>query len=126
MQILDIKKWADYEEIECKTDVYDDEYVVKNDSLGDDVILIYGPLYRLRDTGILFAIGTYCVPDDNGEYIGDFSVTVLYKEIDGCAPVLDDYEYFEQDDPATTLHNYLNIIDHRELGTIEAELVKTA
>ena len=48
-----------------------------NPDLGEDRILIEGPLYRLKDTDMIIAEGTYCNCNEDGELEPDFSVSLL-------------------------------------------------
>ena len=88
-----------------------DEHEIKNESIGEDLIITSGPMFVVEDLGITAIEGQYCYLDpESGEYMPDFSVTVIYDTADAMHIDHDHYHYWEQDPPGVAIHNYLNII----------------
>lgn len=90
-----------------------DTYEIHNESLGDDMILIDGPLYHLPAYGIVIGTGTYCAYDpDSGECLPDFGLTAFYvaqennEDIDINHPI-----FWEQDSPNVAMSNFLNWLE---------------
>ncbi len=106
MIITNVQHFSDIEKIQ-EAEFYEfcDEYEA-NPDLGEDRIIIYGPLYRLRGTDLIMAEGTYCCyNEDTGELEPDFSVSLIYKS-EG-EPDLDSCIYWESSSIPTTFHNFV-------------------
>lgn len=87
-------------------DIIDDEVKIENESLGDDFIVTDGPRIIIEDLGLMAVEGTYFTKySDEDEYTADFSLTLIYDDPE--EEDLNNYQYFEQDPPATAIHNYL-------------------
>ena len=119
MQVVKVKNTEELQKILDDDDlmekVYEDpkyeEYEITNtDATGEDMIVTSGYPYFIEDLGLLIIEGTYCNNED-GEFMPDWSLTLIYKwdaettEFDQDS--VTDYEYFEQDPPLTSIHNYL-------------------
>ena len=105
LHFSDIDLLAESEELE---EAFLEEEEVVNDELGEDRIILSGPLYRLRGTDLLVAEGTYCCyNEETGELEPDFGVSVLYGS--SSSPDLNSYLYWEQGTPATMFHNYVTM-----------------
>ena len=106
MEIIKIQDLAEMDDI-FVTDDYEEQMI--NPGLGQDRIIIMGPLLRIRDSKLLIANGIYCCFDEaTKELEPDFALSLLYKA--SGEPDLDHPLYWEQDPPAIMIHNYLNII----------------
>ncbi len=111
MEIVKVNNLQEIDGIELDIAEYDEE--IANPDLGDDRIIVTGPLYRLRDTKLIIATGTYCnYNEDTGELEPDFSISLLYKS--ASDPDFDRPLHWEQDPPATMIHNYLHILEAQE------------
>lgn len=66
----------------------------------DHVIYLEQPAYILNDLDIICYEGFYCVIEEDGEECADFSLTAVFRN--------GEYEYWEQDGVAVTLHNYFS------------------
>lgn len=86
-----------------------ESYTITSDDIGNDIIVTSGPMYVLTDMQLSVIEGLYCAYDeDTGEHELDWSLTLLYDTIDDSENInLNDYAYFKQDPPITTIHNYL-------------------
>ncbi len=105
MTIINIENIDEIDGLNEKVDVYDEVIEVTNDELGEDRIIITGPLFRLKGTTLIFAEGDYCAYDEEQEeLVPDFSVSLLYDEKDGLD--LNSPVYWEQDPIGTMFHNY--------------------
>lgn len=117
---MNIKNINYYDEIdnilnEYYAEDYDKEYVLcENEEYEipvegcEDVIAIYGPIWRVVDKGLIFVEGTYCNYDTETEtWMPDWSLTLIYKDVPDDQFDINKYDYFEQDPPATAIHNYL-------------------
>ncbi len=105
MIIINIENIEEIDRLNEQVDVYDEIIEVTNEDLGEDRIIITGPLYRLKGTSIIFAEGDYCAYDEEtDDVVPDFSVSLLYDEKDGLD--LNNPVYWEQDPIGTMFHNY--------------------
>lgn len=121
MTIRNVQHFSDIDSFMEGKDMYEiyDEAVIDVDGVGEDRILINGPLFRLRGTDLLIAEGTYCAYDeDTGEIAPDFAVSLLYSSRYGLNSPL----YWEQGTPAMMFHNYA--VMQQGLGTEEADLLE--
>jgi len=111
MMIKDIK----YDQLQDLEDSCDGEFygnfLIRNEQIGKDVIVLNAPFWRVKDKGIIFAEGVYCNCDDKtGDLNPDWAVTVIYKDVDTDKFNPQDFVYFEQDPPSTAIHNYFRCI----------------
>lgn len=108
MEMIKITSWDEYDELTA--DMAEDigePIEIQNESIGDDRIYLDTPIYQLADTGFAFAEGVYCNYDeDEDDYMPDFGLTLFWKLKDGQIQDYNQYEYWEQDPPATAWHNY--------------------
>ncbi len=108
---MNIRNIEHFSEIDEMYDIYEDDRfdeMMINPDLGDDRIIISGPLYRLCNSNLIIAEGTYYAYDeDTGELEPDFSVSLLYDFSAG-----EDFDkplYWQQDSPATMFHYYVRM-----------------
>ena len=107
MVIKNIQYFSDIDEMRRSGDFnsHDSEWI-SNESLGDDKINVSAPLFRLRNTDLMIAEGTYySFDEDTGGHNPDFCVALLYdssKGLDISKPV-----YWEQGTPASMFHSYV-------------------
>lgn len=93
----------------------DPRYLIRNaDKLGADAILVYSPALRITDYGLIAAEGDYCVPDDSGDLLPDWSLTLIYNDAPDHELNLDDYVYYESSGIGASVHNFLNILSRSE------------
>ena len=78
--------------------------------LDDDLITTTGPVFVLTDRNVAVVEGVYCNYDvDTKEYVPDWSLTLVYELTDADGTIdMNNYSYYEQDPPMTTLHNYFH------------------
>ena len=94
-------------------DGYEDQAVVavNEEQLGDDVIVVQAPAYRVVDKNLIFATGVYCnyLPAIDAYDIGEFSVTCIYEDVpdDKFNPAR--WVYFEQGPPLAAIYHYTGI-----------------
>ena len=123
MNIINIQHFSDIDKFfENENNYYElfEEELIANPGLGDDKIIISGPMYRLRETGLIIAEGVYCdFNEDTGELEPDFGVSVLYDS--QGEPDLDNALYWEEGTPSCMFHNY---VVSRENEVIQASLLE--
>ena len=80
-------------------------------TVGDDVIIVQAPAYRVVDKGLIFATGVYCnyLPAIDAYDTGEFSVTCIYEDVpdDKFNPAR--WVYFEQGPPLAAIYHYTGI-----------------
>ena len=104
MIIKNIQHFSDIDTIK-ETECFLDEYEI-NPNLGDDRIILYGIMYRLRGTNYLIGEGTYYnYNEETGEREPDFGVSLLFESTHGLN--LDSPMYWEQGTPQMMFHNYV-------------------
>lgn len=119
MDVIKVKDREELQKILDDDESYEAEYEefhIQNEYIGDDMIFTCGRPYYIENLGLLVIEGEYCNNDD-GEFIPDWSLTLVYKW-DSEDTTFDqedalDYDYFEQDPPNTTLHNYLYMLSQQ-------------
>ena len=126
MNIINIEHFCDIDELIVNEKLYYElfnEEFVANPDLGNDRIIISGPMYRLCGTGLIIAEGTYCnYNEDTGELEPDFGVSLLYDSYG--EPDLDAPLYYEQGTPACMFHNYAvsRTHDSKQFALLEASV----
>ncbi len=106
MEIINIQHFSDIEKLyeDNEYEFFGEELACPED-IGEDRIVISGPLFRLCGTDLLMAEGTYYAYDeDTGEHEPDFGVCLLYSS--PGMPDLDHPLYWEQGTFECTFHNY--------------------
>lgn len=94
------------EDMLCEIDDY--EYPGEEVEIDDNsIILIYPYIIQIQDLNIEVREGTFYYIDDDGEYMPDFSLCLIY-ELDEVDPA--NWLYWEQDGIIVTLYNYLAAI----------------
>lgn len=119
MEVVKVKDREELQKILDDDETYEfeyDEYQIQNEFIGDDMVFTCGRPYYIEDLGLLVIEGTYC-NNDNGEFVPDWSLTLVY-DWDDDKETFDqedaiNYAYFEQDPPNTALHNYLYMISQQ-------------
>ncbi len=110
MKIINVKR-ADIDSVlESNYERYEDadEHVIKGGDLGKDIILVREPVYRVEDIGFIFVEGDYCYyEEDTGEYIVDWSLTLIYEDTEDEDFDFNLYMYFEQDGPSISIYNFM-------------------
>ena len=77
-EIMIIKNIQYLREMDTAHEEYDYEEFETNPGLGKDRIIVTGPLYRLRNTNLFVAEGTYCNFDEETGWLEpDFGVSLL-------------------------------------------------
>ena len=107
-----------YEDIDTKIEKFyksgfDGEYAViqNEESLGKDYIKAETTAWRVVDKNLIFVEGIYYSLRGNGKHEPDFSLTLIYKDVKKNKQFdINKYLYFEQDNPMTTIHNFLSIV----------------
>lgn len=118
-----IIKNVEYDQIEEELDRLEDPFIEGDDyedqavmaanekALGDDVIIVQAPAYRVVDKGLIFATGVYCnyLPAIDAYDTGEFSVTCIYEDVpdDKFNPAR--WVYFEQGPPLAAIYHYTGI-----------------
>lgn len=104
---LDTAIDAYYEVEDCEIE----ENIIKEESIGDDAILTTGPAWRVLDKNLICLEGVYCnYNEETEEFEPDWALTLIYDNVSDELFDVNKYNYFEQDPPMTTIHNYMQII----------------
>ena len=114
MTIIDVK----YDELDKALDEladsddldrFEDEgAVIEDDHLGNDIVVVQGPAWRVVDKGVIVAEGVYCnYLEEMKAYDPDWSLTLVYNDVPDEEFDPARWVYFEQDPPTTAIHNYL-------------------
>lgn len=109
MKMIDVlyDELDDMIEKQYETDDFDEDIIVRDKSIGDDAILLFGPVWHVKDKGLFAVEGTYCnYNKETGELEPDWSLTALYPDTEK-EPDYNKFLYYEQSSPTTTIHNYL-------------------
>jgi len=95
----------------CEQEEFDEEeYVIQDESIGNDAIITFGPAWRVLDKSLIIVEGTYCnYNPDTKEYDPDWSLTLIYDNVPDKLFNVNKYVYYEQDAPMTSIHNYLRV-----------------
>lgn len=97
---------TEYQELENNDDesIYDDEYFDKGEDImiDDHLVELDGRAFISEEYGITIRTGVWCEQDEDGEWYGDWSITILHENTKNPAQ----YLYFEQGSISSTLHNY--------------------
>lgn len=102
---VELDKYYDSEEFN------DEQYLIQDDSIGEDAILAFGPAWHVIDKGCIAIEGAYCnYNQENGMFEPDWSLTLLYKDDEELD--VNRYLYYEQDSPAATICNYIWLTMH--------------
>ena len=83
--------------------------VIEPEDFENGKIITYGALYVLEDLGISVIEGEYCNYAEK-YYEPDFSISIIYDTTSLDDFDFNNYMYWEQAPPMTTIHNYLNSI----------------
>ena len=117
MRIVDVE----YEKIDETMDKLIDEEemgweehaIWQDEKPTSDVIVVYGPAFRVTDRNLIFMDGTYCTFNEKeGVAEPDFSCTVIYSDVPDEEFDPDRWIYFEQDPPMTAIHNFVYAREH--------------
>ena len=85
----------------------EDETIVEIEIDEDAVIYVYPYMILIPDLDLSVREGMYCYKTNDNEYMPDFSLSLIY-ELNEKDP--QNWLYWEQDDTAVSLHNYLTAI----------------
>lgn len=107
MKIIDIM----YEDLPLEYDEnseIEDEILIRpHDFADDDAIIIYSPFYRVKNIGLILGEGVFCyTEEDTGELVPDWSLTIIYDDIEDDDFDPAKYLYFEQGTEMSAIHNF--------------------
>lgn len=90
----------------------------------NDLVELYTPIIKFGDERHTFyaAEGVYCIPDEEGGYMPDWSLTWIWSDLENP----DEHVYFEQDPIETALHNFGHVASERmdiHIWSMPAEII---
>ena len=82
-----------------------EEFEIRNEEmLGDDIVLLDSPAWRVIDKGLFFVEGV-CLSLQDGNYEPDWSITMVYEDVPDEELDLSKFIYFESGSPSSAIHN---------------------
>ena len=88
-----------------------EEYEIRNkEMLGDDLVLLDSPAWRVVDKGLIFVEGV-CFSLQNSNYEPDWSITMVYKDVPDEELDLSKFIYYESGSPSSAVHNCFCTMD---------------
>ena len=97
---------TEYQELEDNDDesIYDDDYLDQGEDImiDDHLVELDGRAFVSDEYGITIRTGVWCEQDEEGEWYGDWSITIIHENDKSPS----EYLYFEQGSIASSLHNY--------------------
>lgn len=121
MVILDFEyseldKEIDYLCESGKLDDYMGEAIVTKNVADGDLIVVYEPAFRITDKNVIAIEGVYYAKDeDTNRLESDWSLTLIYKNVEDSEFDADNWIYFESGGViASAVYNYLNFINSQK------------
>lgn len=120
MKIVDLK-YADIDEFlenlyESEEFIQYPDYKINNwDKTGQTVVITQGAICRVTDLDLIFVEGVcYRYEDSTKEFDLDWSLTLIYQNESDDEFDIEEYIYWDENEPSAAIHNYIILTGGRE------------